>query len=127
MGLRISIFKPPHGDCSNDGLSSRVAEITVVNIDAPFEPSDDAPPVLLERGNLPGTVKLVPAKQVGSTYVADHPSDQVGPMFGGCYGGTSDSRLGEAISRITGSSYADGIVALHDRFESAELARAMSL
>jgi hypothetical protein len=109
MGLIADIYKSKYGDCSNGGLSGKVDSVTIINIEGPFEPTEDRPAVLLVTGNLPGTVKIVPASM---------PEDKrVGPMMGGTYVDTSDSRLGEAIERLGGPRYG-GPVPLHDRFET---------
>lgn len=116
MGLRAHIYKHEGRDFSNGGISEHADEVTITNIDGPFEPSDDAPAVLLVSGNLPRTAKIVP---VGA------PEGVVGPMAGGTYVSTSDSRFAEAVQGYTGSY--QNVVALHDRYESPELYRLMSL
>jgi hypothetical protein len=120
MGLRAEIYTSRLGSCSNGGISERHQTVTVVNAEGPFSPTDDAPPVLLVKGNLPGTVKIVPASMdTPGEYQPAEPLGMLGPMAGGCYVDTSDSRFGEAISRIIGGMpAAHGPVALHDRFET---------
>lgn len=119
MGLIASIYKDNGQDWSNGGISSRVNEVTVVNIDGPFEPTEDRPAVLLVPGNVMGTAKIVPAIQtIGDAWVENHPSGSVGPMMGGCYVATSDSRFSRAVKDVTGNRLWSGAVPLHDRFES---------
>lgn len=120
MGLIASIYKDSGQDWSNGGISSRANEVTIVNIDGPFEPTKDRPAVLLVPGNLPNTVKVVPAIQtIGDAWVEDHPSGSVGPMMGGCYVATSDGRFSKAVKDMTHSvMWAGGAVPLHDRFET---------
>jgi hypothetical protein len=128
MGLRISVYRDADGhDSTNGGISSHVKNLTVVNADGPFEPNADAPAVLIEEGYR-STVRLVPAIFADGKWV--RLSSQtcsktdfdgvVGPMFGGNYAATSDSRFREAIEKITGGSFY-GAVAIHDRYESADL------
>lgn len=132
MGLHISVYRDADGhDSTNGGISSCVKNLTVVNADGPFEPTADAPAVILES-HARGIVRLVPAVQVDGQWVGFRPSDKsqaeflpqygaVGPMFGGNYGATSDSRFREKITELTGSGNFYGAVAIHDRYESASL------
>jgi hypothetical protein len=127
MGLIASIYKTAglnaRGDTqgrsySNGGISERVEQVTIVNVEGPFEPNEDRPAVLLVPGNLSGTVKLVVAvMDTPGEYSEDVPLGKVGPMFGGCYVDTSDARLNEAVVRLGGPSYG-GPVPLHDRYET---------
>ena len=113
MGMHVYVYKqadPWFGDSSLNGVTNRFNKLCVINMDGPFEPDEETPAVRLVNGNLPGTVKIVP-DNVGDRW----------PMFGGNYAATSDSRFGEAISKMTGKKFEHGIVPVHDRFESAEL------
>lgn len=105
-GLRCYIYRPAHGDCSNGGLSGRVNEVTLVGDGIPriFAPTADAPDV--ELGSILGSLHARPAGGVVP--------GMVGPMFGGCFIYSSDSRFPSSAP-----------IALHDRFESPELATAM--
>ena len=48
MGLHIYIYKNNLGDCTNNGISSKkIKGLTITNIDAPFVPCKDYPPVKL--------------------------------------------------------------------------------
>jgi hypothetical protein len=116
MGLRASIYRDcSMQNCSNGGISAYADRVTVVNVPGPHEPTEDAPGVILQRGPL-GTVNAVPVDGGGP--------QMIGPMMGGCYIATSDSRFSEKV-RSLGGSY--GAIALHDRYESVELNRSMSL
>ena len=123
MGLRANIYKGEY-DCSNGGISSEASRVTVVNVDGPFKSDGDAPAVLLMPGHLPGVAHLVPAVEIpgDGPEVWTPMQAGAGPMMGGCYVGTSDGRFSEAVEAITGSRFY-GAVPLHDRFESAKLAR----
>lgn len=108
-GLRCEIFRWSLGDCSANGLSSRVQTVTVVSDDpnAPgqvFEPSDDAPAVRLVKRRIwrdkPEYVHAVPVS-VGAQEMS---------MSGGTFIYSCDSRFSE----LTGVHYP---VPLHDRVE----------
>ena len=64
MGLIANIYRGRFGDCSNGGLSSRVNEVTLVNVEGPFEPTEDRPAAMLLNGHARGTVRVVPAVEV---------------------------------------------------------------
>jgi hypothetical protein len=129
MGLTAYIYKSGLGDCSNGGISSRADKVTLVNVEGPFEPTEDRPAAMLVPGNTAGTVKVVaavagddgtyaPVKQNGD-------GKQVGPMMGGAYVATSDSRFSRAVEDLLGHRFY-GAVPLHDRFESAAEYESMS-
>ncbi len=100
MGMRVSVYRDANlGPCSNGGISDRFASLVVVNLPGPFEPSETCPGVrFVERDHFHDI--LVPV---------DYPEGHVGPMFGGNYAGTSDSRCNGGVP-----------LAIHDRFETAE-------
>lgn len=134
MGLTVTVHRAPpsgYGDATNGGISGRFTELTVVNVDGPFRPTDDAPAVMLIPGRLAGTAILVPAIHrphgPGDGYEAmpEDTSEYAGPMFGGNYAATSDSRFFRAIERVTGGHFY-GAVPIHDRVESWDLYEAMS-
>jgi hypothetical protein len=126
MGLIVSIYRDRKmPDCSAGGLSSRVDEVTLVNVEGPFDPTPERPAALLVKGNGEGIAKVVEAvleypgeqESGGTGYVAR--KDGVGPSMGGCYVATSDSRFTQAVERIVGGRFY-GAVPLHDRYETAE-------
>jgi len=124
MGLTVSIYRNSlYSKCANGGISERVSELTITNVDGPFEPADHAPAALLVPGNLPRTVKVIPVEEDGKT------SDtHTGYMSGGTFVATCDSRWSEAICKITGENIYTAIdaVALHDRKETWEANEALS-
>lgn len=127
MGIIADIYKAKGQSFSNGGLSEYRDQVTVVNVPGPFEPNAERPAVLLVEGNVPGSVKIVQAEQDGEgRWLPARPARSVGPMHGGCYVGTSDSRFGETVRELGGARFG-GPVALHDRFESPELYRTLSL
>ena len=106
MGLRVSILRNTnYGDCSNGGVSAYYDNLTIINVDGPFEPTNDSPAAILKKGNLRGTVVVVPER------VKDEWT-----MMGGCYVATCDSRFTNVIEKITENRFY-GAVPLHDRVE----------
>lgn len=105
-GLRCYIYRPVVGDCSNGGLSSRVDTVTLVGegVEEVSRPTEFAPEVRLR--SILGALSVYPAE--------DPAQDRTGWMFGGCFVWTSAGRF---PSRAP--------IALHDRCESPELARAL--
>ena len=109
MGLIVYIYRSAGPDCSNNGVSSGVSQLTLTNVEGPFDANPDRPAALLVKGNVPGAVKIVP----------QGPEGEVIPgwlMFGGNYAGSSDSRFHEAVERLGGPRFG-GPVAVHDRIE----------
>lgn len=121
-GLTADIFKSTTRDGvpqdhSNGGISSRCREVTVMDL-----PGGEVFDVTPERP----AVRLVQRIIYGKPYVHAEPIDQpkgvLGPMFGGCYIATCDSRFRQEATRLG----CPGAVPLHDRFESRELYQALS-
>lgn len=90
-GLRISVYRDADGtDCTNGGISSRFARLTLIGAGIPeiFDVDDDAPAVTMITRNIGGREykHLVPcdenAKPLPGWY-----------MFGGNFAKTSDSRF----------------------------------
>jgi hypothetical protein len=106
-GLRCNVYRPVRGDCSNGGLSGRVDQVTLIGpgIAGVFAPTDDAPAV--ELGEAGGCVHARPVDGPGP--------DRTWWMFGGCFIYTSDGRFPFK-----------GPLALHDRCETGDQARALS-
>lgn len=112
-GLHAYIYRQGT-DCSNGGISSRCDAVTIVGEGIPevFSAREDAP-----------AVRVVRRQFASGQYVhlepVDQPAGMCGPMFGGTLVYSSDSRFRELVS-----PYA---VSLHDRFDTWEDYRAMSL
>lgn len=104
MGLLASIFRSDDRDFSAGGISSRYKQVCIMNVEGPFEPSDTAPAVRLEKGPM-NSLHLVPEESSGKW-----------TMMGGCFVHTSDSRFSRAAEKILGHGWY-GAVALHDRVE----------
>jgi hypothetical protein len=135
-GLRLSVYRAvDFPDCTNGGISGKHARVTVVGrlvgdtvVPLPdgcciSEADDDAPAVVLVESRCPGydpTPHLVPLEFVHGT-----PVDCVGPMSGGNYAGTTDSRWGQLGKLYEGLRHLDA-VAIHDRIETYAQYRALS-
>ena len=108
-GLNAYVFKSAtFGDSSNGGVSASHDKVFVVGSDSvPLESYIDGSPYPVVRltRNTFGDVVAQP--------VAARPAGAVGPMFGGAFIHTSDSRF----SKATGVY---GAIPLHDRYETAE-------
>ena len=112
MGLTLSVYRSAEfGDCTNGGATATCKTITVVNIDGPSKPTKDSPAFKLTKGPY-NSLRLVPV---------DDPREKkgAGPMMGGNYAATSDSRFGEACRKLLGTDFY-GAVAVHDRYETWE-------
>ena len=108
MGLNIDVYRNG-SDSTNGGASANCKSICVVNIPGPFKPDHNKPAFKLVEGNL-GTAVLKPLYE---------PKNMMGPCMGGNYGGTSDSRFGEAVEKILGHGFY-GAIPIHDRFDTWE-------
>lgn len=114
--IDVSVLRSPYGDCTNGGVSSEADTLTLICGDVPpcFVPDPDAfrYPVIKIEANTQGTVRAIP--------VGPAPAGHVGPMMGGNYVATSDSRFRDEVERVLGARFY-GAVALHDRYESQAL------
>lgn len=106
MGILCSIYRSGMGDCSLNGISSKVQTVCLIDASGPFEPTKDRPAVKLVKRNIGGKpyIHAVPVWAEGK-----EPKGCV--MAGGCFIYTSDSRYNEAVG------YSQPI-ALHDRYEA---------
>lgn len=113
MGLLLSVYRNAElGDCTNGGITSRHSTLCVVNVPGPFNPSDDTPAVVVERGPYL-TLRLKPAECVDGKW---QPKSGWF-MMGGNYAGTSDSRFGEALNDFVHGYRFAGVLPVHDRQE----------
>lgn len=123
MGLIVDIYRSDYDSTANAFHGQ--SRVTLVNVEGPFEPAPDRPAALLipgpQAGPEPNPI-IVPDKAC--------PADMVGPMFGGTYAASSDSRFGEAVRALLGdpdpaalnrppfrSSSIRAAIPVHDRFE----------
>src|ERR1019366_2861195 len=103
MGLNVSVYRNKGGGVStNGGISWKADSLRLVNVEGPAEPNDDTPAAMLVKENIPGALKIVRAVLVGQDWVEYTNPNQYGPMFGGNYAATSDSKFDEASSDLLG-------------------------
>lgn len=100
MGLIVDIYRNDY-DSEANAFHGKTS-VTVVNIPGPFEPNPDRPAAKLSKNAL-GNPIIIPD--------GERPDGTSGPMMGGTFAHTSDSRFNEATGFY-------GAVAVHDRFES---------
>jgi hypothetical protein len=134
MGLIVDVYRNAASkyDCTNGGATGRARELTLVNVEGPFEPTEDRPAALLLAGAMPGIVRIVMAEPAlpdeDGAFDGWRPlraAGLCGPMMGGNYAATSDSRFSEAIEKTIGHRFY-GAVQVHDRYETSELNRQLS-
>lgn len=122
MGLHVSVYRCEHrfvkgNDATNGGISRHALSLCLINVEGSFIHDDEAPAAMLVDNNVFGDdvgrrlVKIVPAHFEDGEW-----KPRLGGMFGGNYGGTSDSRFREAVEKLLGV-FASGPVPIHDRFE----------
>lgn len=115
-GLLVNIYKDHLGDCTNGGISGGNAttlilvsteDVSGIEFKMPeiFD-GDETNSVKIVPGNLPGYAKAVPVVK---------PKGMIGPMFGGNFIYSSDSRFPMKYP-----------VPIHDRFETQEVYNALS-
>ncbi len=107
--LRVTVYRNPYGDCSNNGISNRFQELLVYCPNGPHHFfSEHELPLNFCMVDYTGNVAfLVPAQVTRDGLLLHRPGWF---MHGGNIAYTSDSRLAE----ITGTPYP---VAIHDRTE----------
>ena len=104
MGMIVGVFGT---DCTNGGISSGVTHVCVMNVDGPFDAGGAAgPPALLVTGPT-GIPILVAAAESEDGFGGDGSGweplvmpDHAGPMAGGNYATTSDSRWSDAVRNV---------------------------
>ena len=102
MGLHVSII----GKAFENGKGRWISELTITNIDGPFKPSETAPAAILKNGRFGSVIAVL----------EDSPEGMVGPMAGGAFITTSDSRFSNKL-RDLGLTNTYVAIPLHDRFE----------
>ncbi len=107
-GLLVFVYRGvSFGDCTAGGMSSRVDKFVLINDEQKdaevFEPDGDAPALVLVRRWAGTSREYLHAEPL------DKPDDKLGPMMGGNFIYSSDSRFP--------SSYP---IPIHDRFETQE-------
>jgi hypothetical protein len=117
-GLHVSVYRTADlGDCTNGGLTARHNSVVVLGTnevpinDGVFTMTDPAATLVLTRGPV-GQMVAVPLALVTDGLPPNH----VGPMFGGNFIYTSDSRFPARTP-----------IPVFDRIETAEQYRALSM
>ncbi len=108
MGLIAWIYEQP--ERGRDALSvvpAGIDRVCLVNVAGPFEPADDMPAAMLEKGPF-DSARVVMLDAAGERIP--------GVMKGYGYVASSDGRFDAAVSAIVGYRFY-GAVALHDRKE----------
>lgn len=120
-GLSVDIFKHEGRSFSNDGVSTHFDEAVIFGDGIEGPTSEDE---AIKRG----VPLLHLVKGPGGNWIATvwlDPDGEflriVGPMFGGTFVGSSDSRF----ARATGQR-GTCVIPLHDRYETVELHRQLS-
>lgn len=110
-GLLADIFKSGGRSFSNGGISDRYEEALVIGdgIEGPFGERDGLPTLQIVPGNVAGSLKAIPV--LGWEAAAEIRGKTVGPMFGGSFVWSTDSRF-RKISEYP--------VPIHDRYETPE-------
>ncbi len=108
MGIIANVYRSSDGyDCTNGGPSFYVNRVCIVNVDGPFNPSDDAPAAMLMKHPAMNHVFLRFEEHVGKQ-----------AMMGGNFVHCSDSRFGEQVRYLLDDYKAFvGAVPIHDRIE----------
>lgn len=105
-GMLVFVYRDCHDDCTGGGITGKLDQMVLVGVDGPFQVKDDEPYLELVRRNLFGGEYLhAEPRNVGDK------SNLVGPMFGGNFVYTSDSRF-NAVSKYP--------IPVHDRWETRQ-------
>lgn len=114
--LDLTVYShPSYRKCANGGWTQEHDSLYVACPDGNWEVEESDPALFdLKAGPL-GTLHLRPRNG----------GEGVGPMIGGSYAGTSDSRFREMCGKLSGHPW-HGAVAVHDRYESRELYERLS-
>ena len=114
--LNVSVYKFPHGDCTNRGVSSKYDSLLVACPDGPYEIDTELgiPEnfCFVRCRNLFGDEKvfsIVPADVTDDGEICERGGKWY--MMGGNYAATSDSRFSKMVDGMYGA------VPIHDRVE----------
>jgi len=105
VGLIVSIYRSDYDSTMN--VFHGKSRITLVNVDGPFQPTENAPAAKLVAG-YGNTAIIVPADETEFDGVQ---------MMGGTFASTSDSRFQHAVAALDGG-VSHVAVAIHDRRET---------
>ena len=105
-GMLVSVYKADgDSDHTNGGVTSQYKEFVLLGMAGPFIPGKDAAISLRLVKRIIGNKEYIHAEPV------ERPEDKVGPMWGGNFVYSSDSRFSEV------SPYP---IPVHDRFETTQ-------
>jgi len=109
-GLLVFVLRAAGGSCTNGGVTDKYDKFILTGEGIPeiFAPSEETPELRLVK-------RMFSGKPYYHAEPVDQPENMVGPMAGGNYIKTSDSRFP-----------IDYPIGVHDRFETQELYDAMS-
>jgi len=109
-GLLVFVLRRTGGSCTNGGVSDKYDTFVLTGPNVPeiFTPTEEKPELRLVLRSFNG-------KPYYHAEPVNYPKDLIGPMAGGNYVTTSDSRLPFQYP-----------IAIHDRFETEELFKLMS-
>jgi len=105
-GVLVKVYSDG-GDATNDGLTSKYDEFVLLGIDGPFKSNNEHIALKVVKRMIGGREYL----HAEAADEKDRPSNMVGPMFGGNFIFTTDTRFWE-ISRYP--------IPVHDRFETPQ-------
>jgi len=112
MGMIVHVYKDSFADCTNGGVSSKSNGLCVVNVEGPFNPSDEYP-----------AAKLVDDAPMGRPYPKIVPLELLEQnkwvMFGGNLANASDSRWRIAVEKSGGGPA--GALPIFDRVEQSKV------
>lgn len=113
-GILVDIYKSRGQSYANGGVSDQCNQVVLLlSGGGGFMDPDKADAVVkIVPGNRPKTIKAIVVKGPGE-------SGGAGPMMGGSYIASSDSRFSAECQRVLGAPFY-GAVPLHDRFETWE-------
>lgn len=118
--LCLSIYKNPlYDECSNGGWSGGHDELYVKCDKGPYSVDDDDPGLFELECGYRGSLHLVPCNPPKCK--------AVGPMMGGSYAASCDSRWSRMCMKANGGEPFYGAVAVHDRYESEKEHKASSM
>lgn len=114
--LELAVYaNPTYRECANGGWTEGHDSLYVACAGGYLEVEDDSPALFDLVAGPFGTIHLQPRNS----------GEGVGPMMGGSYAGTSDSRFASMCEELTGHPW-HGAVAVHDRYEGRGVYERMS-
>jgi len=105
MGLTVDIYSPSGRVGSCGGISRRVRQLTLMNVEGPWDPTPEAPAANLVKRQRVGNIVAIPEDLEGQW-----------TSHGGCFVYSCDSRFARAVEDLSGYEFRFP-VALHDRVE----------